>query len=173
LRWTTTQEWHDIYQKENIDDLQKFLDKYMRGIDNDWEKTPKIRQSMLGYNRPSVVNRPALEYPPADFDYHTFFLDAGIKTLSKSKPNSSSSAEYHAESRTDEGATFTYKFDRYTELCGISKTTLYMSTEDSDDMVSYELLIDPVLLTYVCRTYTLSSASWISMVEPYGIRTFL
>lgn len=136
LRWTATQEWHDIYQEENIDDLQRFLDKYMYELDNGWEKTPKVRQSMLGYNRPSVINRPASEYPPVDFHYHTFFLDAKTRTLSKSKPNASSSAEYHAESQTDDGLSFSYKFDRYTELCGISKATLYMSTDDHNDMVS-------------------------------------
>jgi hypothetical protein len=27
LRWTLTQECHDIYQPENIDDLQRFFDK--------------------------------------------------------------------------------------------------------------------------------------------------
>ncbi|CAN9296911.1 unnamed protein product [Alternaria alternata] len=137
LRWTATQEWHDIYQEENIDDLQRFLDKHMYGLDNGWEKTPKVRQSMLGYNRPSVINRPASEYPPVDFHYHTFFLDAKTRTLSKSKPNASSSAEYHAESQTDDGLSFSYKFDRYTELCGISKATLYMSTDDHNDMDVY------------------------------------
>ena len=135
LRWTSTQEWHDIYQKDNIDDLQKFFDRYMRDCDNGWDGTPKIRQSMLGYNRPSVVNRPASEYPPADFQYKSFFLDAANKTLTKTRPLSTNSIEYHAESRVDEGVFFVHKFDSYTELCGISKATLHMSTVDHDDMV--------------------------------------
>lgn len=108
----------------------------MRGIDNDWESTPKVRQSLLGYNRPSIINRPATEYPPRQFQYQTFFLDAGCKILGKDKPTSSSYAKYNAESRNDDGVSFVHTFNRYTELCGISKATLYMSTDEHDDMVS-------------------------------------
>ncbi|KAI5363911.1 putative xaa-Pro dipeptidyl-peptidase-like domain, cocE/Serine esterase, alpha/Beta hydrolase [Septoria linicola] len=140
LRWTTTQEWHDIYQKENLDDLQKFLDKYMRGIDNGWEKTPKIRQSMLGYNRPHVVNRPATEYPPSDFQFETLYLDAQSGTLGQREPQQDSQVEHQADSFDDEGSLFTYEFDQYTELCGISKVKLFMSTDEHDDMDVYVVI---------------------------------
>lgn len=50
LRIHDTQEWHDLYQKSTNDDLQLFFDKYAKGIDNAWEKTPKVRVSLLGYN---------------------------------------------------------------------------------------------------------------------------
>ncbi|PPJ52986.1 hypothetical protein CBER1_11097 [Cercospora berteroae] len=138
LRWTTTQEWHDIYQKENIDDLQKFVDKYMKGIDNGWEKTPRIRQSMLGYNRPSVVNRPATEYPPTDFRHETLYLDAATGALTEAQVSEEANSVYQADSSTDEGSFFTHKFHEYTELCGISKVKLFMSTDDHNDMGSQQ-----------------------------------
>jgi hypothetical protein len=53
LRVHATQEWHDLYQKSTNDDLQKFLDHYLKSIDNGWEKTPKVRVSLLQYNEVS------------------------------------------------------------------------------------------------------------------------
>lgn len=136
LRWTTTQEWHDIYQQENINDLHRFFDKYMLGKANGWENTPKVRYSLLGYNRPSVVNRPAKEYPPANFSYVTLFLDATTASLGHHKPLEDSVAEYQADSDSETGCHFVHKFDCYTEMSGISKAKVYMSTNDHDDMVN-------------------------------------
>jgi predicted acyl esterase len=136
LRWTLTQEWHDIYQPENIDDLQRFFDKYMLGVDNGWEKTPKVRCSMLGYNRRSVVNRPACKYPPADFNYETLFLDANTGSLSDRQPPDQGVVGYQADSRSDDGCKFVHTVKEYTELFGIPTLKVWMSTEDHDDMVS-------------------------------------
>jgi predicted acyl esterase len=147
LRWTSTQEWHDIYQPENIDGLQKFFDKYMLGIDNGWEKTPKIRCSMLGYNRPSVINRPASEYPPADFTYETLFLDANTGKLSDRQPSDEGIVEYQADLRSDDGCKFVYTVEKYTELFGISKLKVWMSTDDHNDMVSCENTIHQTFLS--------------------------
>lgn len=49
LRFHSTQEWYDLYTKTYIDDLQKFFDRYLKGIDNGWEMTPKARVSILTY----------------------------------------------------------------------------------------------------------------------------
>ena len=50
LRIHTTQEWHDLYQPQNNNELQRFFDRYTKGIENDWESTPRVRVSLLGYN---------------------------------------------------------------------------------------------------------------------------
>lgn len=51
LRVHATQEWHDLYQRETNDELQKFLDHYTKDIDNGWEETPKVRVSIYQYNK--------------------------------------------------------------------------------------------------------------------------
>jgi predicted acyl esterase len=52
LRIIATQEWYDLWmQKENADDLQKFYDRYLKGIDNGWEQTPRVRLSLLNFNK--------------------------------------------------------------------------------------------------------------------------
>jgi predicted acyl esterase len=49
IRFHPTQEWFDLYTPRYIDDLQRFFDRYLKGIDNGWEKTPKARISILTY----------------------------------------------------------------------------------------------------------------------------
>ena len=51
LRVHPTQEWHDLYQRETNDELQSFLDRYLKGMNNDWEETPKVRVSMLKFDK--------------------------------------------------------------------------------------------------------------------------
>jgi predicted acyl esterase len=51
LRVTATQEWHDLYQQTTIADLKRFLDHYTKGVQNDWEATPKARVSVLRFNK--------------------------------------------------------------------------------------------------------------------------
>ncbi|KAK1705794.1 Alpha/Beta hydrolase protein [Colletotrichum acutatum] len=132
LRWTATQEWHDIYQQENLDDLQRFFDKYMLDKNNGWETTPRIRYSLLGYNRASC--------PPAKFRYETLFLDATNGSLGHRKPPSESVVEYQAELPSDDGCSLIHTFEEYTELCSVSKAKVYMSTIGHDDMDVYVVL---------------------------------
>ena len=49
IRFHPTQEWFDLYTPRYIDDLQRFYDRYLKGIDNGWEKTPRARVSILTY----------------------------------------------------------------------------------------------------------------------------
>jgi len=129
------------YQQWQNDDLQKFFDKYLRGIDNGWEATPRVRHSLLGYNCASVVNRPETTYPPPNVEHTTFFLDCEHSTLRPNKPSESASAiAYVSDSWDADGAHFAYKFDTYTELIGFSKAKLYMSCADTDDMDVYIVL---------------------------------
>ncbi|KAM0308612.1 hypothetical protein ACHAO8_009847 [Botrytis cinerea] len=140
LRIHTTQEWHDLYQSENNDDLQRFFDHFMISANNGWENTPRIRLSLLGYNRPNVVNRPVTTYPPLEFQYQNFYLDTATNHLSMHHIESVCTTSYDAEARGGNFSRFEFKFDKYTELSGFSKVRLFMSTPDHDDMDVFVLL---------------------------------
>ena len=133
-----TQEWHDIYQTLNNDELQRFFDKYLKGHDNGWEDTARMRLSLLGYNQPSVVARPITTYPPPEFNYRTLYLSNDINTLCDEPTTDLHAASYDATVSWSYISTshleFTYTFEGYTELAGFSKAILYMSTADHDDM---------------------------------------
>ncbi|KAH8886239.1 alpha/beta-hydrolase [Thozetella sp. PMI_491] len=138
LRIHHTQEWYDIYQKWANNDLQKFFDRYLYGKGNDWESTPKVRHSLLGFNRDCVVNRPEAVYPPSYVEHQTFFLDANTATMKQGcAPDQSTSIGYQSDLWDDDGAYFAHKFDTYTELIGYSQARLYMSCADADDLDVY------------------------------------
>lgn len=138
LRIHHTQEWYDLYQKWANDDLQKFFDRYLLQKANDWELTPKVRHSLLGFNRDCVVNRPESVYPPSYVEHRTFFLDGQTGTMDEDKPASESgSLSYQCDSWDDDGAHFVHTFTSYTELIGFSQAKLYMSCADTDDLDVY------------------------------------
>ncbi|KPI34684.1 Cocaine esterase [Cyphellophora attinorum] len=134
LRIHPTQEWHDLYQPESNDDLQRFMDHYLAGKDNGWEFTPKVRVSLLRFNRPAIAHRVEDNYPPSRTTYRTLYLDSKAGSLVPEVPMQDATVSYASDDWEDDGAHFTYKFDKYTELVGPSKATLYMSTKASDDM---------------------------------------
>ncbi|KAF7891786.1 hypothetical protein EAF00_008088 [Botryotinia globosa] len=140
LRIHTAQEWHDLYQSDKNDDLQRFFDHFMISANNGWENTPRIRLSLLGYNRPNVVNRPVTTYPPPEFQYQNFYLDTATNHLSTRPIESVCSTSYDAEARGCNFSRFEFKFDKYTELSGFSKVRLFMSTPDHNDMDVFVLL---------------------------------
>lgn len=68
LRIHPKQEWSDLYDPENVNDLTKFYDYFVKGKENDWRSTPPVRVSLLGFNKVSfgrhfrAFNRRGLQY---------------------------------------------------------------------------------------------------------------
>lgn len=50
-----------LTRRHNSDDLQKFFDRYLKGIENGWEDTPKVRLTMISFTGKDVVERPEPE----------------------------------------------------------------------------------------------------------------
>ena len=100
--------------------------------------TPKVRHSLLGFNREAIVNRPEAGYPPTYVEHRTFFLDGKTASMNEGiVPDESSSVSYQSDSWDDDGAHFTHKFSTYTELIGYSQVKLYMACPETDDMDVY------------------------------------
>ncbi len=51
LRVHNLQEWPDFYKEENQADLRKFFDFFLKGIDNGWTDTPRVRYSIFYINK--------------------------------------------------------------------------------------------------------------------------
>jgi uncharacterized protein len=138
IRFNPSQEWHDIYQQNNIDELQQFFDKYLKGEDNSWDKTPRMRVSLLGYNRPSVINRPISAYPPENFKWQKLYLDGLTRTLQHKPRLNEEVLGYDATADwsypPQDFVGFAHTFEKYTELCGFAKVELFMSAPSHDDM---------------------------------------
>jgi uncharacterized protein len=156
LRIHTTQEWHDLYQPHNNDELQRFFDRYTKGIENDWETTPKVRVSLLGYNivscqsrcrnqvklmqaQPNIINHPVKDWPVPETEYKTLYL--GLQEqLFEASPTEASTVGYRSDIQAiqadddPEELYFRFKFSEKAQLLGSVKVCLYVSCKEADDM---------------------------------------
>jgi predicted acyl esterase len=83
LRVHNQGEWNDYYNPDHVEDLRKFFDRYLKGVDNGWEKTPRVRISVLDPGAKDTVDRPYPNWPIPGTQAKTLYLQAN-KTLSDS-----------------------------------------------------------------------------------------
>ncbi|OCT50235.1 hypothetical protein CLCR_06772 [Cladophialophora carrionii] len=145
LRIHPTQEWHDLYQRDTIADLKKFLDFYTKGVENGWEQTPKVRVSVIKYNQPPIRNIPFTDWPIPETTHKTFWLSSN-NTLQSGEAAVSGEVSYQSDAphqqvdRDPEQVEFVYTFAETTTLVGPSRVVLYMSCADHDDMDVFVIL---------------------------------
>ena len=125
-------EWPDQYSREGIDDLQRFFDRYLKGIRNGWESTPRVRLSVMdAYDFDYQVNRPESEFPLARTEYRKLYLDAANRALCPNPVARESRLHYDANRGK---ATFDIRFAEETELTGYMKLHLWVEADGNDDM---------------------------------------
>jgi uncharacterized protein len=133
LRIHNTMEWPDYYEDGNLEDLRRFFDHYLRGIDNGWQSTPRVRYAVLDLKGDDRVNEAADSFPPGDTRAAVFYLDAASERLVHDAPAVASSESYDASS-ADGRAVFTLPIDAATDLIGYPKLRLYVEADGADDM---------------------------------------
>ncbi|MCD8148729.1 MAG: CocE/NonD family hydrolase [Clostridiales bacterium] len=131
LRIHNTHEWNDYYAHE--EDLLRFFDHFLKGEDNGWEKTPKVRMAVLDPGRWDITDRPEADFPLPRTKYETLYLNADGMTIEEEKPEAECSCVYDSEIH-GAGAVFSYTFDRITEISGYVKLRLWVAAEDAEDL---------------------------------------
>ncbi len=164
LRIHNTQEWTDLYAPESVEDLRKFFDYYMKGIDNGWPDTPKVRMSVLDPGGKDIVGRPETAFPPERMVRTTYYLNAETRKLESALPAAEASVEYNADCSgafeeytreaqkkmgpfsevpvpdeaelrlEDRLVTFSITFQEDTEISGYIRLKLWMEVKGHDDM---------------------------------------
>lgn len=83
MRVHSSFEWYEMYEPKSNNDLQRFYDRYCKGIMNGWETdTPTLRLSVYGVGSvPSIVERPETGFPLENQRLQKFYLDASTKTV--------------------------------------------------------------------------------------------
>jgi len=123
LRIHNTQEWPDLYEYE--EDLLKFFDFVIKGKDNGWAETPRVRLSILDPGGQDQVNRAETAYPLERVREVALHLDAGGQSLSTSAPAAESSVQYDPGTAN---VIFRYKIERDVELIGPMKLRVWLET---------------------------------------------
>ncbi len=133
LRIHNTMEWPDYYEDGNLHDLLRFFDHYLKGVDNGWRDTPRVRYAVLDLEGGDRINQPAGEFPPQEFEEIKYYLDAGSDALRAEAPAASARAVY--DGRSEEGhASFVVRVDAPTSFVGYPKVRLWVESDGSDDM---------------------------------------
>lgn len=152
LRIHNTQEWPDYYDPASTDDRRKFFDHYLKGEDNGWENTPKVRYTLLDMEDGDQVNIPDTQFPPADVQYQTFYMNAMGRTLIPVKPEKDIPCRYLVDGVSDQldiahnmqvgsgQVSFMHTFDKKTEMIGYPSVHLAVEAQDADDMELYIVL---------------------------------
>jgi len=139
LRVHNSQEWPDYYDEENVEDLRKFFDHFLKGVDNGWETTPAVRYSVLDLEGGDVVNVAAESFPPADVASTKFFLDGRTRSLSQDALADAAEAAYAVDSNPA-AVSFVTRFEGETTLVGYPTAHLYVEARGSDDMDLFVLV---------------------------------
>lgn len=139
LRIHNGQEWPDYYDQDNVEDLRRFFDHFLRGEDNGWEQTPRVRYSVLDLEGGDRVAIGADEFPPAGVESTRYHLDAGSRSLSTVPPSREATAGYAVGGDPDL-VSFITRFEEETTLVGYPKARLWVEAEGSDDMDLFVLV---------------------------------
>ncbi|KAF9880406.1 x-pro dipeptidyl-peptidase c-terminal non-catalytic domain-containing protein [Colletotrichum karsti] len=131
-----TQEWYDLYSEARTNDLRKFFDRYLKGIENDWEKTPAVRLAVLGYNKPPILDLPFDHLPWLSNPNSQKLFLASDKSLQHTNGSEYKTLEY----RDVERAEFAYTFQQPTKLAGPSKLVIHTSCPSQSDFDIYAQL---------------------------------
>ncbi len=123
-------------------DLQKrFLDRFLKGIDNGWDSQPPVLLNIRhidGHFGPRAEN----EWPLARTQWTRYYFDAATGSLNSSAPSSPSFARYDT---TDRGLQFkTSPILQETEITGPMAAKLFISCSTSDtDLFLTVQIFDP------------------------------
>lgn len=133
LRIHNNMEWPDYYEEENRADLRRFFDRYLKGEDNGWEKTPRVRYSLMDLSGSDQTGLAADTFPPAGFESTRFYLDAGTVSLLPGQTPPSGTASYDGEAE-DGSATFLFRADTRTQFVGYPKLHILVEADGNDDI---------------------------------------
>lgn len=133
LRIHNNMEWPDYYEEENRADLRRFFDRYLKGEDNGWEKTPRVRYSLMDLSGSDQTGLAADTFPPAGFESTRFYLDAGTDSLLPGQTPPSGTASYDGQAE-DGSATFLFRADTRTQFVGYPKLHILVEADGNDDI---------------------------------------
>ncbi|WP_223622896.1 CocE/NonD family hydrolase [Microbacterium sp. EST19A] len=139
LRIHNTQEWPDYYEERNVEDLRRFFDHYLKGVDNDWTQTARVRYSVLDLAGGDRIEIEADSFPPADVTSTRFYLDGRRRMLVTEAPDDEVPVSYAVASNPN-AVSFLTRFEEETVLVGYPKAHLWVEARGSDDMDLFVLV---------------------------------
>jgi hypothetical protein len=128
-------EWETYFHREALERQLRFCDHFLKGEDNDWQDTPRVRYEVRerfydGHTRFADA------WPLPNTQSLALHLHGRTKTLQARPAQTERALSYDPKApNTDAGrVVFTHKFEAETEICGYIKLKLFVATDTGDDM---------------------------------------
>ena len=128
-------EWPDTYNPDNLEDLKRFYDRYLKGIHNGWELTPRVRIDIMdAYDCDYQVRREEREFPFKRTEYTKFYLDASDNnnlTMHREPVATEACVKYDS---VNGEVCFDMAFEEDTEITGYIYLHLFVAAESYNNM---------------------------------------
>jgi predicted acyl esterase len=138
---TVPDRWLDIYSGKKLNNYYSdyyherqlaFFDTYLRGIEHDLARWPRVRLE-IREEAGSSTHLTSECWPPAESDLRTWFLDASNAQLVDQCPTETTVTGY-ASLGADGGVDFTLPIEHDVKLVGSASLKLWVSTDGAADM---------------------------------------
>lgn len=88
MRVHSTFEWYEMYETKSMNDLQRFFDRYAKGVMNGWEHdTPPLRLTLHGVgSMPDNVERPESGFPLQRQRLEKYYLEGSSRRMNPTLP---------------------------------------------------------------------------------------
>ncbi len=139
LRIHNGQEWPDYYDGNNQADLLRFFDRYLKNEANGWDRTPRVRYSLLDLEGGDRVGLAADHFPPTGVATVKYYLDGRSRCLTAGAPPEEVPVVY-VVGTNPEAVSFIALFDTETVMVGYPKAHLWVEARDADDMDLFVLI---------------------------------
>jgi putative CocE/NonD family hydrolase len=128
-------EWEVYYAREQLERQKRFFDYFLKGIENDWLETPRVRYE-LRERFYEGRTKFAAAWPLPETRYMPLYLDIASRSLVGTAVDREASVRYVSTApNQDHGrAAFRIRFEDDTELTGHMKLKLWVSADGADDM---------------------------------------
>jgi hypothetical protein len=132
-KWLYThgrKKWETYYSPEAVATQKRFLDHFLKGRDNGWGETPRVRiEVRKAYYQHDL--RTETTWSPAATRFTPLYLDAASSALSLAPIAAEAASTYDAANGR---ATFSIRFAEAVEITGETKLRLWVGTTESDDL---------------------------------------
>jgi putative CocE/NonD family hydrolase len=140
-KWLFThgrKKWETFYGEEALALQKRFLDHFLRDVDNGMDRVPKVRLEVRkGYYRQEVRNEES--WPRSSVQPAVLYLCANTSSLQREPAASKGKVQYQSASRNGR-AVFSVRFERAVELIGSMRLKLWVSTSEGDDLDLFVVL---------------------------------
>jgi putative CocE/NonD family hydrolase len=140
-KWLFThgrKKWETFYGEEALGWQKRFLDRFLKDIENGMDQLPKVRLEVRkAFYQQSVRNEQT--WPPASVKRATFYLCANTAGLRTEPAGTEGTVQYRPASRSGR-AVFSWRFEQTAELIGSMRLRVWVSTSDGDDLDLFVVL---------------------------------